>query len=231
MPARMPWKTQMMGPSFGAQPVSPAPPGSISARPSASPYDWAMGVLCYGVGVSGHTLFGHADETAADVTTMAITGNDAGSLAGGQTGLIAVVTTVLGAVVSAADTASQGWIRIMNGGIDGCELHVLQTWLGGLPVGGVVTITSDTPTKMIGGVFGIAGLGGLIGGDPPNSGTGTAAWAMPADTHGADADVVSMIASHDGAPNDPAGYTHVVTMLGSAVPLFCTVAYGLLPAS
>jgi hypothetical protein len=111
-PASMPWKTQVMGPSFADKPKAvtpPGPSGSLTAAPSPSPYDWTMTADWYGGPLTGSAVFGTADQSAAPVTSMDITGNASGVMAGNGDGYVVVVSDGPANMTAADTVAAQSW--------------------------------------------------------------------------------------------------------------------------
>lgn len=225
MPARMPWRTQIVGPSFDADAVDPPPDDAIKAVASGVPYGWNMAALQYSGALTGHARFGHADQTAAQVTSMPISGNDGGVLAANNDGLLVAVAAFGSATLTVADSVpGQTWDQLTMGAVEGCRMFVFRTVLKAHAAGDVITVTSDNPTQMIGAVYQLTNPGLAFSCSLCNGGFSTQAWAV---SPGEDGEVVSMIASPDGRPQDPAGYQSVGSLLGASLPLFFTVSRGM----
>lgn len=229
----MPWKTQQVGPSQGQKPGPPPWTPMISAAPSADPYDWAMMATAYlpQTGITSIVRFGHADQTAAPVTEMIITGNDSGVTLAGELAVLIVVSDVaagdtLPVFLTAEDTTGDSWTPLQMGGTpQSGYLYYSSITASAHDEADTITLTSPKPLRMIGGLFAVHGTQQwkLAGSEPPiPTGRSTAA-QCPTPQPYTDCDDVVVICSANGTPNDPAGWTSGGGLVGAE--LFARVSW------
>jgi hypothetical protein len=226
MPAKMPWKTQVMGPSFGK------PPPQISARDSNNPYDWASIAQAYTPGSLAMKQFSSMGGGATPVTLVTIDGQYmSAALDAGATGLCVICADTPGGMLHVADTAGNPWPDVQLAGSDLIAIAVSRCILTA-PLGltDLVHVTADSAVIMNAAVMQIGypesdwlGVSGV------QTGNGIAAKAAKPGKGNEDCVVIYGAGPSNDAngypPLSPTGYTTIIGFSGNN-GLWATVAIG-----